>query len=141
MSRLQSCRCPNYSLFLTAVFLWIGFLCVELFIRTYNLYSDVPAVDIPSHFFSGIALFAIALWYFSLTGTSRKPILSLSFVLAAAIVWEILEKLQEFVVFNPPGLIDVFFWDGVKDILVTVVGALAGFMLLLYLRKKSRVEF
>ncbi|MFH1510605.1 MAG: hypothetical protein ABIF10_02850 [Candidatus Woesearchaeota archaeon] len=138
MQSLKRCSCPNNSLFVFALVSWIWFLCFELFLRIYSLYRHAPLVDVPSHFFAGIAIFASALWYFSLTSVWNKRAWSFVVVLAAALLWEIFEKLQELVVYNPPFLVDVFFWDGFGDVLVTLTGGLAGLGILLFIKRSTR---
>lgn len=135
MQSFKRCKCPNNSLFICALVSWIWFLLFELFLRIYSLYRQAPLVDVPSHLFAGIAIFASAIWYFSLTSVWNKRFYSLVVVAAVAVGWEIFEKLQELVVYNPPHLVDVFFWDGFADIIVTFLGGLVGLGLLLLAKK------
>lgn len=132
----QRCRCPNNGLFVIAILLLVLFLVAELTLRVYNLYRQEPMVDIPSHFFAGMAIFAGVLWVTSLTRIKwRKPV-TFGLTFLVALLWEVLEKLQEMIIVNPPHLIDIFFWDGVGDIIFTIIGGVFG-LLLIYLVKKG----
>ena len=129
------CIAPNNNLFGLAILFLVAFLLVELVIRTYNLYQSIPPVDIPSHIAAGVALSTGAMWVLSLTILKRKRTAALTISLFIALIWEVLETMQELVIENPPYLVDVFFWDGVADVLFTLAGAMVGIMLLLLLKR------
>lgn len=131
------CRCPNNNLFLLALVFLVGFLLVELTIRIYDLYRNAPYVDIPSHFFAGVAICVGAAWVLSLNAIRRKRLAALAITLLAALSWEVLETLQELVVENPPYMQDIFFWDGIGDVLVTLAGGLFGLFIVLSLRQHT----
>lgn len=124
MKLAQRCRFPNNELFITALSLLIIFLLTELYFRMYNLYKTLPQVDIISHMVVGMTLATGFYWMFSLTMIRRKAAAAIIFTLIAAIVWEILETLEEMVIPNAPYLIDHFYWDGFSDIIVTVVSGM-----------------
>jgi len=130
-------RCPNNNLFILALISWIVFLVIEVSIRMYTLYATVPLVDIPSHFFAGIAIAMGVYWILSLTLVKRKKITTWIFTFVIAIFWEILETLEDLVVYNPDYLKDIFFWDGIGDIIVTLIGGIFATFLLYILRKKT----
>jgi len=135
----QKYVCPNNSLFILALIFLIIFLLLELILRIYNLYFHEPLVDVPSHFFAGIAISAGATWIVSLVNIRRKKLFSVLVTLAVAIVWEVLEILEEMVVENPPHLQDVFFWDGFFDIMVTVFGGIFFIIILFVIRKTTNL--
>ncbi len=116
---------PNNNLFVIALIAWIVFLIDEVTLRIYDLYRDAPWVDKPSHFFAGAALAMLFLWITSLTSLKRKQSLAMILVIVAGFAWEVLEKFQETIFWNPPYLRDYFFWDGFFDVLTGVLGALA----------------
>lgn len=120
---------PNNNLFVIALLAWIVFLLDEVTLRIYDLYRDAPWVDKPSHFFAGAALSMLFLWLTSLTSLKRKQSVAMLLVIVAGFSWEVLEKLQEAIFWNPPYLRDYFFWDGFFDVLTGVAGALAALLL------------
>ena len=127
-------RFPNNNLFVVALLSLVAFLLVELVIRIYNLYKTAPFVDIPSHFFAGIALGTGIYWVLSLTLIYRKKTMTILFTFIGAGIWEILETLEEIVIENPPWMKDIFFWDGFWDIIITVIGGIFALVLLNYLK-------
>lgn len=137
MRIINRCRCPNNGLFIVALVLLATFLTVEMVIRMYNLYFHEPMVDVPSHFFAGLAIGAGAAWVWSLNEVRRKKLATLGVTLVVAIIWEILETLQELVVENPPYLRDIFFWDGFSDIIVTVLGGVFSLLFIAIIRRTT----
>lgn len=135
----ERCSCPNNTLFIIALFSLIFFLFIEVVIRTYALYSSAPLVDIPSHFFAGIALAAGIYWITSLTSIQRKKSVTLFLTFVGAGIWEVLETLEELVIVNPPLLRDVFFWDGFWDIIITVIGGAFALALFYILKRKTNL--
>lgn len=121
----QRYAAPHNGLFIMALFLFIAFLLFEITTRIYDLYRVLPEVDIPSHFLAGLALGAGSYWFLSMTLVSRKKVSAVAFTFVGAIIWEILETLEELVIENPNHLKDIFFWDGFWDIIVTVIGGTA----------------
>ena len=131
-------RCPNNELFTTALMALVVFLGVELFIRIYNLYKYIPLVDVPSHIFAGIALGTGFYWILSLNQVYRKQFTTVLFTFIGAVVWEALETLEQLVIENPPWMVDVFFWDGFWDIIITVIGGYIGLAVVNYRLKQIR---
>lgn len=129
---IEKCRFPNNNLFIIGLLCLVFFLLLELLIRSYNLYQHAPLVDLPSHFFAGIALGGIFYWVLSLTELKKTKSFAIVFSLIAAVIWEMMETLEELVFYNPPYLKDIFVWDGFADIIVTVIGALFLMMLFKY---------
>lgn len=129
-------RCPNNNLFIIALISFILFLLVELTLRIYDLYRDIPLVDVPSHLFGGVAMAMGIYWILSLTGVKKKKITTMVFTLVGAIIWEIFETLQELLFYNPPHLQDFFFWDGFWDVIITITGGLLALGLLRILGKR-----
>jgi len=128
---------PHNNLFIATLLSIIFFLLVEVAIRIYNLYKDVPLIDVPSHLVGGIALGFIASWALSLTDIKSKKIYVVVFAFIGALVWEILETLQELVFYNPPYLQDIFWWDGFWDVIVTTLGGIIALSIISYLRNKK----
>ncbi|MBW2996582.1 hypothetical protein KY332_04765 [Candidatus Woesearchaeota archaeon] len=135
----EKCRCPNNNLFITALLSIIVFLLVEVGARSYNLYNTIPNIDIPTHFFGGIALFIGILWIVSLSQVKYKRLAALVYTLAGAITWEIIETLEELVIYNPPYLRDIFFWDGVGDIIITMLGGIFGMFIIYLIKNKTHI--
>jgi hypothetical protein len=98
---------PNNNLLFLSLFLFILFLVVEVTLRIWDLYRHIPMVDIPSHFFAGMAIACLTYWVYSLTP-------------------------------DPPHLSDFFFWDGIGDTIVAIVGGLVLLYLVFpFLKKKT----
>jgi len=136
---MQRCMCPNNNLFVATLIAFIVFLLVELTGRIYDLYRTVPVIDIPAHFFAGIALGIGIYWIVSLTAVKRKKMVTLTWGIIAALVWEVFETLQEFVIYNPPYLRDIFFWDGFWDVIFTFLGVLGGLLVIYQLKNKTKI--
>jgi hypothetical protein len=132
---------PYNNLFITSLILVIAFLFVELIARIYNLYEYWPVIDVPSHFFAGMAATCIFFWIVSLSNVKRKRTTAVSLTLVVAGIWELLEMLEEkitpFTV--PPFLRDYFFWDGFWDIIVTVMGGILIFLILKLLKSETKL--
>ncbi|MFH0752058.1 MAG: hypothetical protein V1914_00495 [archaeon] len=126
-------------LFVISLISVIVFLLVELTIRIYNLYKELPLVDVPSHLFAGIALGIGIYWILNIEHIPKRQGLTMTFTLAGALIWEVLETLEELVVENPPYLQDIFFWDGFFDIVVTVLGGSLGLLILYLISKKTKI--
>lgn len=120
-------------LFALSLSLLALFLFTESWIRELDLYRTFPSVDIPSHFIGGMATASTILWILSLTPIGERRILSIAFTFLVAVIWEIMETLQEMIIPDPPYLQDYFFWDGFWDIAVTVIGGVSVFGLLSFL--------
>jgi hypothetical protein len=129
----------NHLLVITLVFVAV-FLLGELVLRIYDLYRHEPLVDVPSHFFAGIAICLAALHVMTLTSSRWRKRASVLITLAAAVFWEILETLEELVVENPPYLRDIFFWDGFWDIIVTTLGGLFALVILAVIRRTTDLD-
>jgi len=108
---------------ITALFLWVVFLSWEVFVRTYDLYRPFPFVDVPGHFLAGLAIASSFFWVTRHYEIPR-PAWSIGIAtLLGSLAWELVEEVQEYFITNPPHLIDIFLWDGVADVSITLVGA------------------
>jgi len=136
---MKVCRCPNNGHFIIALILLIIFLLIELFLRIYNLYFHEPLVDVPSHFFAGMAIGAGVMWILALNEIRHKKLWTVFFTFVVAIVWEILETLEELIIPNPPYLQDIFFWDGFFDIVITVIGGIASLSFLYMIARTTKL--
>jgi hypothetical protein len=136
---LQRCKCPNNGLFIVALMLLVTFLFIEVVARSYNLYQTFPDIDVPSHFFAGMAICSGAFWIMSLNQIRRKKLAAVLCTFAAAIVWEILETIEEMVIPNSVYLRDIFFWDGFFDIFFTVLGGIFVFVFLYIIKRRTNL--
>ena len=137
--RVHKCKCPNNNLLIVALILLVLFLLMETFIRTYNLYETAPFLDIPSHFFGGMALAGLSYWFLSVTSFKFKKTGTIALTFVGSLIWELLEKIQEALIENPPYLVDIFYWDGVLDVTVTLLGGFVAIGVISYLKKKKRI--
>ncbi len=131
------CKCPNNGLFIVALVFLVVFLLSELILRMYDLYFHEPLVDVPSHFFAGMAVAAGALWVATLNRYRRPRSVAVLVTFGVSVIWEVLETMQELVIENPPHLQDIFFWDGFFDIIVTVLGGAFSFLFIAVVKKKT----
>ena len=139
MKILKSHRYPNHRLFIVALISFIIFLLIELTARIYTIYKNFPPIDLATHFFGGIALGSAIYWVLSMTAVKRKKNKTILLTFTGAIIWEVMEKLQELVFINPPHNIDIFFYDGVSDIIVTVMGGIFALLLIDILKNKTNL--
>ncbi len=123
----------------TALYGWVLFLVYEVVVRTYDLYAPIPTVDIGGHFLAGVALGATFFWI----GKKKKVYWRNWFVILGSFVmsmlWEGVEIVQEWFIPNPPHLVDVFFWDGVVDVIVALLGTTL-YLLIKHFNKEDKVE-
>jgi len=124
----------KHSLMITALYLWLLLAVYEIHLRTYDLYRTLPEVDLLGHFLGGIALAATFIWIAQKLNRKHYAWFAMIGTLVASLVWEAGEKIQELIFYNPPYLIDVFFFDGVIDIILALVGA-ATFLLIKLFKK------
>ncbi len=139
MTLAQRCRCPNNSLLIIALLLLILFILFELGVRIYDLYLHLPPVDIPSHFFAGLAIAAGSFWVLSLNKIKHKKLVAVSITFIAACLWEVLETLDDKIAYNPPHLQDKFIWDGFFDIIVTTLGGIAFLLVIYFLKTRTEI--
>ncbi len=126
---LQSYK--RQSLLSTALSLWVVALVIEVTIRTYDLYRITPNIDVLSHLCAGVAMAASLFWLSDKVKFRHYRIAAIFGTLIISLLWEIVEALQELVIYNPPYLMDFFFWDGFFD----VIGALLGAGVFVFVRK------
>lgn len=129
---------PNSNLLFLSLFLFILFLVVEVTLRIWDLYKHIPMVDVPSHFFAGMAVGCLTYWIYLMTPAKHKNLMALFITIIISLIWELLEIVQEKLLPDPPHLSDFFFWDGVWDTVVAIIGAtILLYVILPYLRKKT----
>ena len=127
IEKIRSLRIRFLNLYLLAIALILTavFLSFELFLRIHDLYKPMYWVDIPSHFFAGMAIASLTIWLLHFTkGKYRNSFVMIS-TLIVALFWEVLETIGEVFIPDPPYLQDFFFWDGFWDVAVTVIGGYA----------------
>ena len=118
---LQSYK--RQSLLSTALSLWIVTLIIEVIIRTYDLYRIAPEVDVLSHFSAGVAMAASMFWLSNKIKFPHYRFAAIIGTIVFSLLWELTEAIQELVIYNPPYLMDFFFWDGFFDVIIALVGA------------------
>lgn len=127
----------RHHLLIIALIAWVVFLVCEVTVRINNLYKLYPYVDIPIHFLSGVAVM-LAL-YFALF--NKRIVKKTSFLLMLnlffAVMWEWVEVVGEYFIPDQIYLTDIFFWDGVLDVIANVTGSFAAILLLYYLSRKN----
>jgi len=79
-------------------------------------------IDIPSHFFAGMAIASLAIWLLHFTKGKYCNSFVLISTLIVAVFWEIFEMVGEAFILDPPYLQDFFFWDGFWDVVITLIG-------------------
>lgn len=124
-------------LLIAALLLCVVFLAWEVTVRTWNLYERLPPVDLGGHFLAGLAMAALAYRFLLQRVVSHPHRWAFVVTLLLALAWEGVELVQERLSPDPAHLRDVFLWDGVTDILASLVGAVLVFPLLRLLRRSS----
>jgi hypothetical protein len=119
---LQSYK--RQSLLSTALSLWVVALIIEVIIRTYDLYRIAPDVDVLSHLCAGVAMAATMFWLSDKIKFPHYRFAAIIGTIVFSLLWELTETLQELVIYNPPYLLDFFFWDGFFDVIVALLGAI-----------------
>jgi len=114
----------HLELIILGLFLLIFFLGFELILRIHDLYRIAYWVDVPSHFFAGIAIASLVLMLLHLTKVKYKKTISTITVFVLAILWEALETIGDAIIPQPAYMLDFFIWDGMWDIVVTTVGGI-----------------
>lgn len=130
-------------LLIAALLCAVVFLTWETMVRTWDLYRTAPLVDLPGHFLAGCASSALAFWYVqrrrSRRNRTEKPYgWAIGISIAIALLWELVEKVQEVVSPDPAYLRDVFWWDGFFDVVAGTAGAVLVFPILRWLRGRYR---
>ncbi|MBW3017053.1 hypothetical protein KY316_01670 [Candidatus Woesearchaeota archaeon] len=128
----------NYLIF--SLSMYVIYLVYEVTLRIYDLYMVTPVVGAPSHFFAGLGTGALLFLVFKSHNFRRVKTLSVfcSFLIAG--LWELLEHVQEMIFYNPPTMIDYFFWDGFWDMVLFVLGSILALYAVNYLfHRKIRI--
>lgn len=125
-------------LLIAALALAVLFLGFEVIVRIWDLYRLFPPVDLVSHLLAGVAVCAFAYWVGVRRGSGHPRRRAIVATLGVAFFWEGVELVQERLWPDPPWLEDVFFWDGVFDIVATMAGAYLAFPVLRWLRRTFR---
>ena len=123
----------------TALYSWVLFLVYEVFVRAFDLYGPIPEVDIVGHFLAGIALGATFLWIGRKNHITWRNWFVVGGSIAMSLLWEAAEKIEDSVYPNPDYLIDIFFWDGVSDIIIALLGT-SLYLLIKHFNKAERNE-
>lgn len=99
----------------------ITFLGIETIARMYNWYENFVIYDLISHLLFGIAFYSF-IWIF----LSNKVKLNFKdysfFYLFIALGWELLEKIGDNIFSSPNYLKDIFFFDGLSDVIIGFIG-------------------
>ena len=141
ISKIRSLKIKFLDLYLLIIALLLTaiFVSFELVLRIHDLYKPMYWVDIPSHFFAGMAIASLAIWLLHFTkGKYRNSFIMIA-TLLLALFWEVLEMVGEVLIPDPPYLQDFFFWDGFWDVIVTLLGGYA-FIWLFDKYLKSRLK-
>jgi uncharacterized membrane protein YfcA len=125
-------------LLIAALSLAVFFLGVEVIIRIWDLYRLFPPVDLVSHVLAGMAVCAFAYWVVVRREGAQGRKGAILSTLVVALLWEGVELIQERLWPDPPWLEDVFFWDGVFDVIATVAGGFLAFPFLRWLQRTFR---
>ncbi len=123
-------------LLIAALLLWVVFLSWEVTIRTWDMYRRFPPVDLVSHFLAGLAMAALAYRFLLQRVVSHPHRWAFVATLLLSLAWEGVEMVQERFWPDPEHLRDVFLWDGVTDVLASLVGAVLVFPLLRLMRRR-----
>ena len=116
------------------IVLGFAWLVIDLFFfrGAVNGYAIVPHLDAFSHFFFGLFLGAIGLYF----RQSYKRILIITLIVS--LLWEYIEKLGDLLFDQPEYLLDYFLFDGVHDILAHFIAVTLIYIILpkMYMKKR-----
>lgn len=102
-----------------ALLLTVPYLLLEWSGRAFHLYSSWPPVDSVIHFLFGVAFTSVAALIYGKSGRSIGV-----WMVIVSFAWEGFEQLGEVIQPNqPPEYADIFFWDGVMDMSMNMLGA------------------
>lgn len=111
---LRQVKKTTWALVLTApylIFEWSG--------RTFFLYAAWPSADSVIHFSFGVAFASVAALIYDKSGRFIG-----TWTVILSFLWEGLEQWGEILMPNQPAeYVDIFFWDGVMDITMNILGA------------------
>jgi hypothetical protein len=124
------------NLFALMTISFIVFLVSELFFRIFALYQHFPPVDIPSHFMVGFASTIGLYWVFVTRKNKWRKSLALLINFGIALLWEILETMEDNLTAQAHYLRDFFLWDGFFDIVTAMIGGFVAIGVLYLLSKR-----
>lgn len=104
-------------------------IVLEYFVRTQNLWMWFGNhMDSVMHFFWGLNIFLLlVIWL------KWKPLSALYGVFAFQMFWELVEILGDSVITQTADMMDIFWWDGILDTIVDVLGGALGWLILAWL--------
>lgn len=104
-------------------------IVLEYLVRTNDWWGWFDGrMDSVMHFFWGLNIFLLlVIWL------RWKPASALYGVFAFQMVWELVEIVGDSVVIQTLDMMDIFWWDGIKDTIVDLLGGALGWLLLLWL--------
>lgn len=105
-------------------------IVLEVFVRMNNWWQWFGGhMDSVMHLFWGLNVFLmLVVWL------RWKPVSALYGVFAMQMGWELIEMVGDIVWPQPGSMLDIFWWDGIKDTIVNMAGGLAGWVLVANLR-------
>lgn len=99
---------------------------LEYLVRTHNWWSGFGGhMDSVMHLFWGLNIFLIAIVWFR-----WKPLTALHGVFAFQMLWELAEIIGDIVIPQSSYMMDLFWWDGIKDTIVDMLGAILAWWVL-----------
>jgi hypothetical protein len=126
---------------LKIIFAWTLLFSVvlEIYVRVINElifgidgFGMIPYIDNVMHFFWGLNFFFAAIIFFKL-----EVFDALIVVFLWQMIWESVEMIGDVVLAQPVHMLDHFFFDGIKDTIVDIAGALLGWLMIRLLEMKG----
>lgn len=100
-------------------------IILEYAVRHYDLWNISPYTDSVMHFFWGVNIFFALVIFFKWDLKS-----ALLGIFVWQMFWEALEMVGDVVTAQPGYMLDHFFFDGIKDTIVDVLGGVCGWLLI-----------
>jgi hypothetical protein len=103
----------------------IGFLGIELIARMYNWYTIIPIYDLVAHVLFGVAFYSLVWYKLNFNKPKSKQYNFQYFTIlyiAVALIWEWLETIGDLIFVNISSIRDIFFFDGLTDVIIGFVG-------------------
>ncbi|HEY9706161.1 MAG TPA: hypothetical protein V6C58_27240 [Allocoleopsis sp.] len=110
-------------------------IVLEFCVRYFNLWNTIPYCDKIMHFFWGFNIFLMLVIMFK-----WKPRDALIAVFVWQMMWEFGEMIEDRLVTQPEYMFDYFYFDGIKDTITDLAGAIAGWLTLGLFKNQKKIK-
>lgn len=104
-------------------------ITLEFYVRAFNQWHRLGNhMDTIMHFFWGLNIFLLLVVWLK-----WKPVSALYGVFAFQMGWELIEMVGDYLIIQSNNMIDIFWWDGIKDTIADLIGGFIGWTVLTFL--------